>query len=355
MSKELNFKELRERLSSDDIINILNKFDIKCIQNTEKYLLYPTVCHNLVGGSNKLYYYKDSHLFKCYTQCEGLFDIFELLIKINKLRGNDISIYDAIEICNLNTYVISEYQNNNVEEDINYMYNLLHTKYNNIQLPSLNKNILDRFIFDYNILQLWVNEGISFDTMKKYNIKYDPIQNCIIIPNYDINNNLISIRGRFLNEDADAKYKPICYGDKILSHPSSLSLYGINITQEAIKKYKKVIIFESEKSVMMMDTYYGQDNYSVATLGKNISLQQIQLLLKLGVKEVILAYDRDYIDYKTMDKKRKEYELIASNLKTYFNVCYLIDLNCNILFYKDSPIDRGKEKFEQILKDRIYI
>ena len=351
----LNLKELREKLTSDDILKILSRFDVKCVQETDKACIFPTVCHNLSGGSPKLYYYKNNHLFKCYTQCEGLFDIFELLIKMQKLRGNNISIYEAVKMCGINTSPIKEETYQNIEDDINYLYNLLKTKNKLIKLPQLDERIMDRFIFDKNVLQIWANEGISFETMKKYNIKYDPIQNCIIIPNFDIDNRLISIRGRFLSEDADAKYKPIYYGDKLLSHPSSMCLYGLNITKDAIKKHKKVIIFESEKSVMMMDTYYGEDNCSVATLGKNISLYQIRLLIQLGVNEVILAFDRDYIDYETMVDVRNEYALIAKTLKTYFNVCYLIDLDFNLLHYKDSPIDRGKDKLEELLKNRIYV
>ena len=104
----------------------------------------------------------------------------------------------------------------------------------------------------------------------------------------------------------------------------------------------------------MMDTIYGDKNCSVATLGQNISRQQIQLLLELGVDEVVLAYDADYTNYAQTVEKRKKYIRIANSLKPYFNVAVLMDLN-HILNYKDSPIDRGKEKFEQILKDRIYI
>lgn len=351
----VNFKQIKEELSSDDIIHILNKFDVKCIKDTDNYCIFPTVCHNLNSGSPKLYYYKDTHMFKCYTECEGIFDIFNLIIKMQKLRGNNISIYEAAKLCGINTYSIREDGKTNVQNDINYLYNLLKIQHKYTQLPQLDNNILNRYIFDKDVLQIWVKEGISFETMKKYNILYDPIQNCIIIPNFDINNNLISIRGRFLSENAEAKYKPIIYGNKILNHPSSMNLYGLNITKNAIKKHKKVIIFEAEKSVMMMDTCYGEDNYSVAILGKNISLYQIKLLLQLGVSEVIIAFDRDYINYTTMDRVRKEYNAIARSLKTYFNVCYLMDLDCKLLHYKNSPIDEGKNKLEELLKNRIYV
>ena len=43
----------------------------------------------------------------------------------------------------------------------------------------------DRYTFDPAALRAWVDEGISINTMFYYRITYDPINNCIIIPQYD--------------------------------------------------------------------------------------------------------------------------------------------------------------------------
>ena len=350
----IDFRDLKERISDEKLIDILSKYDVKPVVNADKYIIFPTCCHNLTGGSPKLYYYKNSKLFKCYTQCGDSFDIFELIIRMEKLRGKDITIYDAIKKCEVSLNSFYECKED-LKDDIDFLYNILHRSTELVELPHLDKKIMNRFNFDRNVLQIWEHEGISFETMKRYNIKYDPIQNCIIVPNYDIDGNLISIRGRFLDEQAEAKYKPIIYERKILSHPSSLALYGLNITKDAIKKSKSAIIFESEKSVMMMDTYFGEKNNSVAVLGNSISSQQIRLLAQLGTNEVVLAFDRDYFDYKSMDKVRLKYAAIAKSLRIYFNVSYIIDLNCRLLHYKDSPIDRGKDTFEKLLESRIYV
>ena len=349
----INFKELRDRLTPEQIKNILQKnYGVNYVSENDKNIIFPTVCHNLSGGSNKLYYYKDSKLFKCYTHCEGTFDIFTLIQKMEKLRGKDINIFEAIKKCDLQIDFLNQEQNNNTcDEDINFLYNLLKTKNKIIKIPALDSSILNRYVFDINVLKLWKNEGISFDTMKKYNILYDPIENCIIIPNYDDLNNLIGIRGRFLSPDAEAKYKPIIFQNKILSYPTSLALYGLNITKNRIKKNNYCIIFESEKSVMMMETYYGDKNCSVATLGKNISFQQIQLLLKYGVKDVIIAYDADYKTYKELELKKQEYLKIGEILKNYFNVSIILDFSLNKLNYKDSPIDKGKDIFEYLIQN----
>ena len=356
MNAEINFRELRNNLQPEDIKRILAKYGVAPHYENEKIIIYPTVCHNLDGGSNKLYYYKSTKLFRCYTECNSSFDIFELIQKMEYLRGNEINLFAAISICDLQpSSFINKQQGYNTQNDINVLYNLLNINQNIIKLPTLDKNILDRFVFDKNALQIWSSENISYETMQKFHIKYDPIENCIIIPNFDFDGDLISIRGRFLNEDAAAKYKPICYNGKVLSHPSSLSLYGIFENKENIGSIKKVILFEGEKSVMKFEDCYPNCNYSLATLGKNISNQQIQLLLSLGVEEVILAYDADYVEYNEMVAKRNEYIKIAKSLKNYFNVCILMDLDMNLLGYKDSPIDKSKEVFEKIYKNRIYI
>ena len=354
MNEEINFKELRERLSTDDIKRILSKYDAYAVVENEKYLIFPTICHNIVGGSNKLYYYTDTHLFKCYTQCDGVFDIFELLQKIHKLRGHELSIFSAIQLCGLKTdNFLNKSSENTVEQDIKYLYNLLKTKQSEIKLPTLDKQVLNRFIFDMKALKIWQLEGISYNTMLKYKISYDPINNCIIIPNFDVDNNLISVRGRYF--EGDAKYKPIVFGDKVLSHPSAMNLYGLNVSKQAIERSKKVIVYEGEKSVLKMDSIYDDNNNSVATLGKNISNQQIQMLKKWGVKEIILAYDADYRNYEEMAAKRNEYKRIAQPLKTYFNVSLMLDMDMDLLDYKDSPIDKGQEVFEKIYKNRLFI
>ena len=73
----------------------------------EEKIVFPTCCHNLDGGSPKLYYYTNTHLFVCYTHCGSAFDIFDLLIKMEKLRGNDITLAQAVEKCGYSNVEIS--------------------------------------------------------------------------------------------------------------------------------------------------------------------------------------------------------------------------------------------------------
>ena len=351
----MTLAEIRNNISSDDVIRILEKYEVKPYLNTSNYIIFPTCCHNLYGGSPKLYYYKNSHLFKCFTECEGSFDIFELIIKMEKLRGKDVNLFVALTIAGVNPHDVSDGSTaDDIQSAIDYMWQFKHSIYSVPKLEPIDEDVLNASIFNKDVLSLWEQEGITLATMRKYKIGYDPIANCITIPIYDHEGDLVSVRGRFLAEEEQVKYKPISFCNKILSAPSSQLLYGLYQNKDAIKRTKTAIIFESEKSVLMMDSYYGENNNSVATLGKNISSQHIMLLEKLGVEDVILAYDADYKTDEQRIKKFREYKKIAQTLSPFFSTSVLIDWE-GLLGYKDSPIDRGAKIFEKILEKKYYV
>lgn len=204
----------------------------------------------------------------------------------------------------------------------------------------------------------WLQEGITEEAMDKFNIKYSISQNKIIIPHYNINNELIGIRGRALNvEDIEkGKYKPVFIENTLYNHPLSLNLYGLNHTIENIKKSGKIILFESEKSVLLMDSYY-DFNFSAAVCGSNLNKNQINILLKNcpGV-DIIIAFDKEYkrIDSPEAKKYLDKIRSIGYKYNKYFNFYYLAD-RTNLLDYKDSPIDKGPETFEFLLANKSRI
>jgi hypothetical protein len=352
----MTIAELRSSLTPEQIVEILSKYDVHPFAENENFIIFPTCCHNISGGSPKLYYYKNSGLFRCYTECNTNFDIFELLIKIEKIRfDRELSLFNALQIVGLDPKLtIAEENNSKYQRALDYMYQFTHSVYKTEPVPEINEAVLDISIFNTDVLSIWEQEGISLSTMRKYKIGYDPIGNCITIPIYDKEGRLISVRGRFLAEEESVKYKPIMFCNTILSAPSSQILYGLCHTKEQIKKSKTAVIFESEKSVLMMDTYYGDANNSVATLGKNISNHHIQMLREIGAENVILAYDADYKNDKEAIKKLQEYRKIALNLCPFFNVSILMDWD-HLLPYKASPIDGGKEIFEKLLENRYNV
>ena len=58
---------------------------------------------------------------------------------------------------------------------------------------------------------------------------------------------------------------------------------------------KKAIVTEGEKSCFLYASYFGEDNdISVACCGSSLINYQVDLLLSLGVSEIIVAFDRQF-------------------------------------------------------------
>ena len=69
----INYEEIIEQLDDERVKQMLDKLNISYIDK-EKYLLLKTVCHhaNEDDASWKLYYYKNTHIFYCYSNCQAM-------------------------------------------------------------------------------------------------------------------------------------------------------------------------------------------------------------------------------------------------------------------------------------------
>lgn len=348
-------KDLRMQLSPEEIKKIMASFGVSPVEENETEIIFPTACHNLAGGSPKLYYYLDEKIFKCYTNCNSMFDIFDLLIKMKKLRGDtDFNLPNAIDYAGLSQNE-SKPKNKEMIEEIQYLKKLNSgsklAKILEDQVKILDLNILKNYPYNEFGVRSWLEEGISREAMEKFRIGYDSYKNAITIPNFDNNGNLIGIRARFLNKNSIAKYMPLKHGGDILSHPTGKFLYGFFENKETIKKKGIAILFEGEKSVLKMESMYPGNNVALATTGKKITLHHLNSLLSLNVREVILAYDKDYTNRQEMREKFKEYQEIIDILSPYFDTSIIIDEE-NLLEHKDSPIDKTREIFEKLMIER---
>ena len=355
----IELSELKQQITPQQIINLLAHYGNDNYDERENYIIFPTICHNPIGteASMKLYYYKDTYTFHCYTECGESFDIFELIKRIkslNKLGDNGEDFYTIVlEVANFVNYNIhQQYIGEYVSEIDVYEEND-----DRIQLKEYDKNVLD--VFRWYPTPEWLNEGISEETMKKYNILYYDYHNKIIIPHYDINDRLIGIRARALDEEdvkKYGKYGPVKVQDIMYRHPLSLNLYGINKNKNDIENLSTAIIFEGEKSNLKYNDLYDY-NISVASCGSSLNFKQLQILIKqLKVQNVILAYDKEFENFNTKESLAYYQKLkhICDRYKNYCNFYFLYDFH-NLLELKDSPIDKGKEVFEQLLKDKIEV
>lgn len=320
-----------------------------------------TICHG--GDSHKLYYYNNTHLFHCFTGCaEPSFDIFELLMKVKTREGLEWSLYKSV------LYVAAYFGIEGADEDFKtnlFDWKVLdkYSKVNDkemlrpqdVSLKVYDKRILDNFPRPQ--IKVWEAEGISPQVIKEAQIAYNPINDSILIPHFDIDDNLIGIRERTLAKDQEdnGKYRPAWIQGHLWNHPLSFALYNLNHSKTAIKQIKTAIIFESEKSTLLFRSYFDAD-ISVACCGSNLIDYQVSLLLSLGVKNLIIAFDRQYqvIGDEEFKIWTKKLEKINQKYKNYCSISFIFDKG-NILQYKASPIDQGKETFLQLFNERVFL
>ena len=361
MAGYFNKDKIKENLELENIFDLVVELGGEP-EYADSGLICQTICHNPPGeGSRKLYYYSNSNLFRCYTSCDDTFDIFDLVIKAMKIqRDEDWELYDAMNFIShffgLAGEAPSKEENNLINWEIFKKHDfdiLLDNK--EIELPEYSNKILDNFTYPRIIP--WEKEGISNEVCKDNLIGYYAGGEQITIPHFDMNNRLIGIRGRFIaQEDAErfGKYRPLYVNKVLYNHPLSMNLYNLNNSKENIKQSKSAIIFESEKSCLMFQSYYGKENdISVACCGSSISSYQINLLKQLGVKEIIIAFDRQFQELGDDEFKRLKRKLIGINKKygTDVLITTIFDKN-KLLPYKASPIDISKEIFEKLLLER---
>jgi hypothetical protein len=325
------------------------------------YFVSRTICHNPVGeGSYKLYYYDNSHLFKCYTDCpEDSFDIFQLTMKVKKMELPQ-AISFVKKYYGFSTTWQSSFLNSNLKDwEVFERYSAAEEipKQQTIELTYFNEDIINHF--PKVTIPSWKNEGITQEVMDKHNLRYDPIRHGVIIPHYDINGELIGIRERTLAAEYEAfgKYRPCLFNNILYSHPLGCNLYDLNIAKDNIKIIKKAIIAEGEKSTMQYSSFFGmENNICVACCGSSIISHQIELLLSLGVQEIIVALDKQFkeVGDAEWEKLVKNYYSIKNRYGQYTQISYLFDKS-DMLDYKDSPFDKGKETFLKLYNERIVI
>lgn len=359
----MDFKTLKDILTLSDIIDIVKRLGVNEVTPLQEQdgFITQTICHNTPGqGSHKLYYYHNDQIFHCYTEC-GSFDIIEL---VNKVKGyNSLSAsmkYIATQL-GIDTHSYGFNTKQEMISDWSFINSLYKRKktHSVINLPLVEESLLNRFQEIYS--QDWIAEGISVETMKKYGIKYSSSQQQIIIPHRNEKGELIGIRARNLNEeycDLYGKYLP--YRDirgVQYNHPLSLNLFGLDKNIETIKRLKKIMICESEKGCLQSDSFYNDNNFTVALCGKNLSQWQIKKILELGVEEVIIALDKQYeevgsVEYNAWQKYIRD--RIIKPLAPYVKTYVLWDEE-GVLGYKESPTDKGKDVLEYLMKNKIFV
>lgn len=362
-------QDLNEIITLEDVKTILTELGAQHIldhsSNSQKRedLVTNTICHHVSDGSMKLYYYHESRSFHCYTDCQKNFSIFDLVITSFSLRGVELRFPEAISWVCLKLGIKQTYyekpdgfgHEEKGNDELDYYAKFKKKKEPVIELAEHSEQIF--YMFTNLQHQSFLDDNISSEAMKKYEIMFDYARHRIIVPHRKHDDGaLIGIKTRSLNQweiDSGFKYIPLKTEDVLYSYPTYANLYGYWQNKETIRRLKRAILFEAEKSVLQYETYFPDENVALALCGSNLSSFQVQLILNLGVEEVYLALDKENTD--TIDEKNIIYQkklLRMGRLLAPYVRVYVIYDDDGVLELKDSPSDKGKQVLEDLMNQK---
>lgn len=288
----------------------------------------PSLCIN--PASNKW------HCFGCNTGSS----VYDWL-----MQRFDKKFYEALQI-------VCERANENIEdyiesESMAYLKQLNRNNKKGIDV-NIRKtlNFADDYLNKYSneLPQEWLDEDMTADSLRHYNVMVDHNANRIVYPVFDADNNFIGAKGRTRIK----AYKELGLA-KYMNYNKIGTIDYFQGWQQAlpeINNSKSVIIFEGVKSCIK--AYGWGITNTVASETSALSDGQVKLLLKSGVREVIIGWDTDH----------KFREIVRDSkiqiLKQFVTVS-VIDDRHPYLDDKMAPVDMGEKVFRELLKEKIKI
>ena len=359
---KVDVKKLKKALTLSHYDTILRELGIPIFSksNTEWRCWSGEKNRNPMDGSPALVFYTDTKIFFGMTMGRS-YDCISLVQTRLNLLGQTCSFLDAcnwiLEKTGLDPTKIAKPLTNGHVYDWSELERFIRVRKYGNQLPEYNRNIIDTLPPLYP--QAWIDEGISEETMAKYQIRYYERCNQTVIPCFDDEARLVGVRVRNWDKDRveQAKYMPLVTLDgQCYKFNTNQVFYGINYNKPEIERTGKVIIVESEKAVMKLDTYMGRHNIALGMYGSNLGIQRRNQLLKMGVNTVSYVVDNDFIgqDDEFFEQWR---EKIRHFIKLWDGFCRveIVWDNLGLLGPKENATDRTKEVWEQLWENREII
>ena len=363
--------EIKNSLTIEQVESFVAELGGEPIREGDK-IVCKTICH--CGNSHKLYYYDNTKLWRCYTDCGGdAFDIFELTRKVKSREEPKIdrenTNWNLPEAIDLVARYFGFSENKRMSdadfmsaEDWKILNNYDRIKDINITTQEVELKEYDNKILNNlpkPIILPWLEEGITKEVMDRNGICYDPKQNGIVIPHLDMKGRLIGIRDRTLIKENEVygKYRPERLNNQLYNHPLSFNLYNLNNSQNNIKTIKKAFVFEGEKSCLLYASYFGIENdLSVAVCGSSFIQYQAWLLINLGVEEIIICLDKQFKEIGDSEFKKlvKNLRNIYKKYGNLVKISFMFD-KWDLIDYKSSPIDHGPEIFLELFNRRVNL
>lgn len=359
---KIDVKKLKKSLSLAHHKQIMQALGIPAYSENKEQIIYFSGDKNkdALKGSPKLYFYKDSQIYFGYTSSRS-YDIISLVQTRLALLKQPCSFLDAcqfiLDTTNINPDSISHVKKEGHVYDWSNLEKFIKIRKYGSALKEYPRSIIDTLPAYFP--NSWYDEGISESTMEKYQIRYYERCNQTVIPCFDDEARLVGVRVRNWDKDRveQAKYMPLVTLDgTCYKFNTNQVFYGINYNKPEIERTGKVIIVESEKAVMKLDTYMGRHNIALGMYGSNLGIQRRNQLLKMGVNTVSYVVDNDFIgqDDEFFEQWR---EKIQHFIKLWDGFCRveIVWDNLGLLGPKENATDRTKEVWEQLWENREII
>jgi len=365
----MNAKELRERLTLENILTVMETLDAEPIKNDESTYTMRTICHK--GEKRKLYLYAndESYSFHCYTEC-GQLSLFDVVM--NHFEWEQSEFHKCIEfickVCNISLIQtgFGKESNNSTLLDLSFikdwkrkMKSASRSLIYDLEKPkSYDLSLLNMFQNIYPVE--WIELGMTVQTLKKFGVQYSTQYQQVLIPHFDIKGELVGLRIRNIDMETEqrlGKYGPYKLFKRFLNHPLGQHLYGLHIVIPTVLRKKRIMLVEAEKSCLIAYSLYQEESYVVALCGNTLSDVQRNLILMLDLNHVIIALDRGYKvvgsdEYdKWVEKIKRGF---VERLKQYVKVSVLLDTG-ELLSYNDSPFDLGEDVLIQLIDSKITV
>lgn len=221
------------------------------------------------------------------------------------------------------------------------IYNNISRSNSEISITTHPEEVLEQYGNTPNLL--WLQDGISLSTQRKWGIGYDVQSQRITMPIRTSTGEIMAVKGRLNGEPEEFEPKYLYLIQGFMSQ----TLFGYSENYSSLYE-GDILVVESEKSVLILDSW-GYNN--VVALGSNsLSTTQAKLLMSLNPKSVTFMLDKSL----SLENTQRNAEL----LKTF---CTMKQLKIRYWNWEDNltlddkaaPCDDTKEEFEYILQEEV--
>lgn len=221
------------------------------------------------------------------------------------------------------------------------LYSSISRSNGEMQLTTYPESILEQYGNTPSLL--WLKDGISLSTQRKWSVGYDVMSQRITLPIRTSSGEIMAVKGR-CNYEPDEFEPKYLY---LINGPMSQTLFGYSDNYSSLYE-NDVLIVESEKSVLKLDSW--KYNNVVAIGSNSLSPAQAKLILSLNPKSVTFLLDKSL----PLENTKRNADLLKTFCAMRQLEIYFWDWEDNLtLDDKSAPCDDTKEELEYILENEI--